>query len=235
MLWVSPQEQAPELRRLGRTHPMLEKHYGCDFMFAAPEIGLIGIQRKQFPEDFIASLRGGDRVSRELQMMKRLDMGIWILEGMGNWTNDGFLVYGGRYKYYEYELWGFQLSLANVWGYPLFRVRDMASTIKLIERIQIWANKPDHDSLLVRPKPGRWGEAGSVEWILHFLQGIPGVGVGMAKRIHSAFGRVPFKADFEYADMVVAVGPSLARTVCELFGVEVPKLEKKSRKAKVVN
>lgn len=228
MLLVSPAEQQPELRVLGRTHSIVEK-YGSDYMFASPNVGLVGIQRKQFPEDFLASLRGNDRVSRELQQMKNLDMGIWILEGMGNWTNDGFLIYGGRYKYFEYELWGFQLSLQQM-GYSVFRVRDMKSTILLIQRIQMWASKPDHDSLLVRPKPGRWGTAGSREWALHFLQGLPGVGYVGAEKILAVFGgKLPFQADFGFEQMAEAVGPAKARVVCELFGVEVPKVGRKRK------
>lgn len=227
MLWVSPAEP-PELRALGRTHSLVEK-YGSDFMFATPTAGLVGIQRKQFPEDFLASLRGNDRVSRELQMMKSLDVGIWILEGMGNWTNDGFLVYGGRYKYFEYELWGFQLTLGTM-GFNLFRVRDMRATKLLIERIQLWAAKPDHDSLLVRPKPGQWGTAGSREWAIHFLQGLPGIGHASAEKILDAFaGKLPFRPDFRFDELEFAIGPAKARVVCELFGVEVPKMQKRKK------
>jgi len=227
MLLISPAEPK-ELYRMGRTSSLPEK-YGSDFLFASHEVGLIGIQRKQFPEDWLASLRGDDRVSRELQQMKRLDMGIWILEGMGNWTNEGFLVYGGRYKYFEYELWGFQLT-AQLLGYSVFRVRDQQSTLKLLERIQLWAAKPEHGSLLVRPKPGQWGEAGSREWGNHFLQGLPGVGYAKAEKILDDFGRPPFAAEFDFVGMSACVGNSKAEVICKLFGVEVPEWRKKGKK-----
>jgi len=218
VLLVSPAEPR-EYWCLGKSSSLPEK-YGADFLFATEQMGLVGIQRKRFPDDFLASLRGQDRVSRELQQMKQLDYGIWILEGMGTWTNDGYLVYGGRYKYYEEELWGFQLSVGKM-GFNLFRVRDQASCIKLIQRIQVWSSKDEHDSLFRRPKPARWGEAGSREWSIHFLQGLPGIGYGLAEKIVDSFGRVPFSADFSYEEMSEVVGPSRAKVVCELFGVEV--------------
>lgn len=217
MLLVSPAEPR-EYWCLGKSSSLPEK-FGVDFLFASEQIGLIGIQRKRFPDDFISSLRGDDRISRELQQMKQLDYGIWILEGMGTWTNDGYLVYGGRYKYYEEELWGFQLSVGRM-GYNVFRVRDQQSCIKLINRIQIWAHKDEHDSLFRRPKPSRWGAAGSREWAIHFLQGLPGIGYSYAERILSTFGRIPFDAGFTFEEMSEACGPARAKVICELFGVE---------------
>lgn len=217
MLYVSPAEPR-EYWSLGKSSPLPEK-FGSDFLFANDKIGLVGIQRKRFPDDFLASLRGNDRVSRELQQMKQLDYGIWILEGLGNWTNDGYLIYGGRYKYYEEELWGFQLSVGRM-GYNVFRVRDQQSCIKLISRIQIWAAKDEHDSLFRRPKPSRWGEAGSREWSLHFLQGLPGIGHGLAEKILDYFGKVPFDAGFTFQEMSEAIGPKRAKVICDLFGVD---------------
>lgn len=220
LMLVAPSEPKP-LLALGKSCQVPE-HYGSDFLLASEAIGLIGIQRKQFPEDFIASLRGNDRISRELQLMKRLDYGVWLLEGLGSWTNDGFLVYGGRYKYFEKELWGFHLSV-GLMGYQVVRVRDQNGTIEFLRHFQQWAAKESHNSLLSRPKPGRWGEPGSNEWALHFLQGIPGIGHELAKRILDKFGEVPFRGSFEYDEMASAIGPGRAKTVCNLFGVEIPK------------
>jgi len=225
VLLVSPAEPR-EYWCLGKSSTLPEK-YGADFLFATEQAGLVGIQRKRFPDDFLASLRGNDRISRELQQMKQLDYGIWILEGMGQWTNDGYLVYGGRFKYYEEELWGFQLSVGKM-GYNVFRVRDQQSTIKLIKRIQIWALKDEHNSLFCRPKPSRWGESGSREWALHFLQGLPGIGYAYAERIFDAFGQLPFKGEFTFEEMSAACGPARAKVICELFGVEV-KVKVKTR------
>ena len=219
MLLVSPAEPKPFFQ-LGRSTQLPEK-YGSDFLFASDQIGLIGIQRKQFPEDFLASLRGNDRVSRELQQMKRLDMGVWLFEGIGNWTNDGYLVYGGRYKYTLPEFWGFIASVYRM-GYAVVCVRNQTESIQFLHYIQQWARKDQHDSLLNRPKPGQWGAAGTREWALHFLQGLPGIGYTKACKILDHFaGKLPFKADFEFEDLRDATGPAGSKVICELFGVEV--------------
>lgn len=227
LILVAPSEPK-EFQSLGKCCQIPEK-YGVDFLMASEKIGLVGIQRKQFPDDFIASLRGNDRVARELQQMKQLDYGIWLLEGLGSWTNDGFLVYGGRYKYFEKELWGFQLSV-GLMGYQVVRVRDKKGSLEFIKQTAEWAMKDSHNSLLTRPKPGKWGEPGSNEWILHFLQGIPGIGYELARKILDRFGGVPFRGSFEYEEMAAAIGPGRARVVCDLFGVEIPKKKSIGRK-----
>lgn len=226
MLLVSPQERPKEFFQLGRSSSLPEK-YGCDFLFASEKIGLVGIQRKVFPDDFLASLRGDDRISRELQMQKQLDYCVWLLEGMGTWTLDDYLVYGGRYKYYRYELWGFQMSL-GLMGYHFIQVPSLQSTCHFLQRIQEWAAKDDHNSLFTRPKPSRWGVAGSREWALHFLQGLPGVGYGLAERILDYFVTLPFEAKFTYEELHTAIRQApTARVICELFGIEVPQMKVK--------
>ena len=217
MLYVSPAEPK-ELYVLGRTSSLPEK-YGVDFLFASEKLGLVGVQRKRFPDDFLSSLRGDDRVSRELQQMKQLDFGIWLLEGMGIWTTEGFCMYGGRYKYTLQELWGFKFS-AGLMGYQVHQVRDMGETVKFITHLQQWAAKDEHVSLFRRSKPGKWGQAGSREWALHFLQGLPGIGFGLASKILDSFGKLPFVPDFDYEQMRDAVGPAKAKMLCEVFGIE---------------
>lgn len=213
MILISPAEPK-EFYGLGRTSSLPEK-FGADFMFGS-RLGLVGVQRKKFPEDFLASLRGGDRVSRELFQMKKLALGIWILEGLGHWTSEGYLIYGGKYKYYQNEYWGFILTLQAYLGYPVMVTSGSAETYRLIEQISNWANKPDHGSLFDRPKP----KTGS-DWNSFFLQGIPSIGRTTADKIVSHYGGLPVVLESVTEDLQDVIGPAKAKVIREhLKGVE---------------
>lgn len=205
MILVSPAEPK-EFYGLGRSSSLPEK-FGADFMFGS-KLGLVGVQRKKFPEDFLASLRGGDRVARELSDMKRLAIGFWVLEGLGNWTSEGYLIYGGRYKYYQNEYWGFILTLQAYLGYPVLVTQNSPETYRLIEQIYNWSNKDDHGSLFARPKPKT-----ADEWANFFLQGIPGVGRGTAGKILEHYGGLPVVLDPVTEDLQKVVGPKKAEII----------------------
>lgn len=214
MIFVSTKEPK-EFWGIGKPNDLTEK-FGSDFLFSSKS-GLVGIQRKKFPEDFLASLRGGDRVARELEQMRKLALGIWVLEGYGAWTNEGYLVYGGRYKYYLNEYWGFLLSLQAYLGYPVIVTGNSLETYRFVEQTYRWANKPEeHGSLFRRNKP-----QSSEEWEVFFLQGIPGIGRGTAQKIVQYYNGVPVVLQDVAEDLSRVIGPHKAGLIRDcLKGVE---------------
>jgi hypothetical protein len=74
---LSPSEPKP-MWVLGETSPLPER-YGVEVLFEAPPIGLVGVQRKTFP-DLLSSMRDG-RIDRGVVEMRALDLGVLANEG----------------------------------------------------------------------------------------------------------------------------------------------------------
>src|SRR5215472_11777188 len=85
---ISPTEPA-EFRVLGEVSSVPEL-YGADFLMYGPKIGRVGVQRKEI-NDFVASIRD-DRLAKEVAQLKSLNVGMLVLEGGVEWTNDGSLL-----------------------------------------------------------------------------------------------------------------------------------------------
>ena len=81
---ASPTEPK-QLRDLGTTSSIPENH-GADFLIVAQK-RRIGVQRKQFPGDLLASLNDG-RLYNQIPHLSELDHALLIVEGHGRWTDD---------------------------------------------------------------------------------------------------------------------------------------------------
>lgn len=207
---ISPSEPA-RLKALGEVSGASER-YGCDILITSGN-QLTGIQRKKFPEDFMASL-GDGRLVTQLQKMGPLDRKLLVLEGYGQWTMDGELV--GMARFTKHQMFGLVFSLAFEFGLQVVRVKDIAETIDLLEELEMWAGKEKHLSLLSRPGPKKdgWGrEQGDARW-LHILQGFPGIGPGTAGNIIDHFGGIPLKWTVESAKDLEAV-PGIGKVIAQ--------------------
>ena len=75
--------------------------WGADFMSVTP-FGMLVIQRKRFPDDFMGSYRSGDRLDKEIKQMEGATWKFLILEiqeeyhGKIPWNTDGEFV--GKFK-----------------------------------------------------------------------------------------------------------------------------------------
>src|SRR3972149_9392922 len=87
----SPTEP-PRLKAIGTVSPIPER-YGCDFLIITKQTR-IGIQRKQFPEDLLASLADG-RLYEQLRALRGLDRALFIIEGHGSRAAGGGVVGSG--------------------------------------------------------------------------------------------------------------------------------------------
>lgn len=183
---VSPTERAP-FSHLGESSSLPERH-GVDFFWVAQGITW-GIQRKRFPEDFLSSLSDG-RLAKELAQMQTLDRPMILLEGLGTWTNDGYLL---DQKFHASQLYGWMLSCFFERQVPVFQVRTERDAIFFIDRVEAWSLRKSHHSLSRRPKPkgNMWGTKENRDWGIHLLQSFDGIGPTTAEAIYVHFAGIP--------------------------------------------
>lgn len=220
MILVSPTEP-PAIRRLGRTSSTPEKH-GVDLFWVAKG-NKWGIQRKQFPDDFMASLNDG-RLQKEIIQMKELDHAVLILEGYGEWTTEGALV--SQWSMESNQFFGMLWSLTLEHGITTLRVRGEEELVRAVKSLEAWSKKDKHLSLIRRPKPtSPWGVVSSRDWGIHLLQSFEGVGAGLAGAMYDEFGGVPLRwtvEDPKGLEVVRGIGGVTAQRLWDALEEESP-------------
>ena len=197
---ISPTERGP-LAKLGKYSSLPEKK-GVDAFWVARGKQW-GVQRKEFPGDFVASMRD-DRLSRELAQMATLDAAILLLEGYGTWTNSGHELTQAISKP---QLWNYILSACLSRGIIAWQVADAQEGASYIRSAYEWSHKPVHRSLMTRPNPtGSWGKRGNRDWELHTLQSFDGIGPGVAGKILDHFGELPLRWTVTYDELLKVEG-----------------------------
>lgn len=188
---ISPAERPP-ITSLGSVSSLPEK-FGSDILFHSPN-GLVGVQRKTIT-DLVASVRD-NRLGRELQQLQQVPQRYLILEGSASWTPDGNL-FSQHIQWTLRQQWGVESSIQSS-GVSILRSRSATETCSLCEWLyERMQQEPHVSSLLARgsaPKNG-WGKRTDEAYAVHFLSGIEGVSVVLAKRIYEAFGCLPLKWD----------------------------------------
>ena len=180
------------LKKLGKVSSIPER-YGADFLIMGKRIR-IGVQRKQFPADFISSLDDG-RLYSQLPSLTDLDLSLLIIEGHGRWTEDGELIADKYHQFTIRQLHGLLFSIMFEFGVPSIWVADMGDTADVLINLEAWAKKTKHTSLKSRPGPDKssWGSTSEKHRAQHVVQGFPGVGQELAGRIVDKFEGVPLK------------------------------------------
>ncbi len=214
-MMVAPSEPAV-LRGLGRTL-LLPERYGVDFMWGGHG-GLAGVQRKEFPSDFLASVTDG-RLSKEVQQMQALSVRALVLEGRPTWSTEGMLAtsFGEPWSKSAHRRYLASVQAQGVW---VFTTDNIDDTISFLGDLRAWTRKPDHKAMTMRPgaKPDRWGRVTSRAWQRHLVQGIEGVGPELAERIIETLG-MPFGLRVTEDDLmrVHGVGKKRARQIMRAF------------------
>ena len=185
---ISPTE--PEFFRTALNARISSKpeQHGADFLWWAPGGKRVGVQRKQFPDDFLASLHDG-RLAKEIQQMNMLDVKCLVVEGYGTWTSEGELVHPER-SFKLGSFYGLLASFQILHDIKVWQVRDQHETVTMILSLHHWGEKTDHSSLQRRPGPrtDHWGKRSSEAWALHMLQSIDEVGPIRAANIYAMHG-----------------------------------------------
>lgn len=152
------------------------------------------MQRKEFPNDFLASVHDG-RLNLQISQMQQLDVKVLLLEGREHWTSDGKLIRERNDKRNGWSRTQHRNYLASVQmrGITVLHTDSLTDTISYLDQLCMWCNKDDHSSLYVRgaAKGDAWGNLSNRDYAIWFLQGLPGIGPKQAALIFDTVG-VPF-------------------------------------------
>lgn len=186
-----------------RSHSLPET-CGADVLILTPT-GRFGLQRKQFPNDFLASLRDG-RLVREVGLLETLEMRVVCIEGKPTYTTNGYLMDPFANRWTRKAIEGIERSLRLRHHIDVWWTENIWETVGRILELRDWLGKPSHRSLLQRPpfdevdhgsklRDGYGAEKKKQAKGLYLLQGLEGIGPGLAEAIYDHFGRVPWRWD----------------------------------------
>lgn len=217
-MFVSPSEPAI-FKTIGSSNPLPEQ-YGVDFLWQS-ELGLVGVQRKQFPSDFLASVHDG-RLNREYAQMKDLDLAVLMLEGAARWTTEGHLIRDRNDKRNGWSRTQHRNYLQSVQmrGIHVSHTDSLADSVSYLSDLQVWTDKPNHDGLDTRPAAtgSGWGRVTNRDYQRYLLQGLPGIGVTQANRILDTLG-FPFRLTVGVKEFmsVPGIGKKKAEQLVRVF------------------
>lgn len=208
---ISPAEPKP-LRDLGRTSSRPEQ-FGADFLFFSDYFGIVGVQRKEL-SDLVQS-HSDDRISKEIIAMKELDIGIWLIEGMAQWSSDGQSMWTrGNYTLSRHLGFLFTLSFQ---GFSLFSTNTINESGLLLLQLEKWLKKEKHRGINGRPNPrGAFGTPDLQEWQVHFLSGLPGISTDRGRAIVEHYGGLPLSLNADLS-RVPGIGKKTADRIREIF------------------
>jgi ERCC4-type nuclease len=151
-----------------------------------------GVQRKEL-KDFVASVNDG-RLAKEIGQMQQVSMPIIIIEGKIRYTTENVLIWNS---------WGQEITKpafrGMIWsimnkGVNIQYTVDADDTVVFIAQYAAWTRKDKHESMVKRTGPvNAWGKPDNKDYQIHLLQGLPGVGVGLATKIVEKFGGIPWQ------------------------------------------
>jgi len=203
------------------TSPLCEQK-GADYLIYS-RYGIWGGQRKEVPHDFISSMTDG-RMARETTLLAQLAFPEVICEGPFEYFYNQTLMTSPKVptKYNRIQIEGMKLDIRLVKGVPIVYTDNLDDTIAYIKMVEKFLAAEKHTGLFRRPKAkGAWGtplEASEqASWI---LQGLPGVGVGLADNILKHYNRLPIKWDTTYDELlrVPKIGVSRAKKLWSALG-----------------
>ena len=213
------------LRSLGTTSSIPERH-GADFLLVAGKTR-IGVQRKQFPGDLLASL-DDSRLYGQLPLLRELDQALVVIEGHGRWTEDGELLADKYHRFTKTQMHGLRYSIMFEFGIPTMWVRDMDETVEVLGTLEAWMAKGKHRSLKSRkgPSSGSWGIADRHR-AQHVLQGFPGVGPELAGRMVDHFEGVPLTWTHSVEELMAVEGVGKKKAEGMVKALDTVKVEEK--------
>jgi ERCC4-type nuclease len=157
--------------------------------------GLIGIQVKEAPNDFLASIVDG-RLARETSLLSACTFKLLLLRGRFKYWPDGRVSLPGRReasRFTEKQVRGILFDIKYVKGVDYDYVDDYEDVVAYVKHLDLWMNKDTHLALFNRPggPKGTWIVPSAEEMQSWLLQGFEGIGPAIADSIIGHFGRLP--------------------------------------------
>lgn len=223
MIFISPTEPKP-LRDIGTVTPYSEE-FGCDVFWHTHAGQRFGIQRKEFPGDFLASVHDG-RLAEQIAKGSELDVMILMLEGRPVWTTDGKLIRengGKRWPWTKAQHRNF-LATVQYRGVQIQWTDGLYDTIDAVKSLAEWSEKDDHTSLdrklsVATDKFGRKRESAAAFIQRSVLQQVPGIGPRQARAIIERYGfPVTLTISERELNEVAGIGKKRAGAIGKVFG-----------------
>ena len=173
----------------------LPESKGADIL-AYTRQGLLGIQRKAVPHDFISSVDDGRLVREMMLLSKQCKFSLLLLEGKLKYWPDGHLYISRKIisRFTRRQVRGILLDVKFIKGVDYDFTEDTEDTVSYIDALVDYINQEKHLGLFRRPTArGNWYVPSSKEMHLWILQSFGGIGPTTAERIIEQFGDIPMK------------------------------------------
>jgi len=217
---ISPNEHKKVKRELRNYFPdcsedSVTEYCGADMLLTTNR-GVVGIQRKKFPQDFLASIQDG-RLSKEFaQLREFVDFPILLLEGKPRYK-DTMLLNGRRVSYYSKA--GFRnlcRSIEFMEGCYIQWSDNLLDTIKVLKEIQSYFDSGKHLSLRNRPalEPSLL-YLSYTDRYLYWLQGLPNIKITRAIKLAKVFKAPIELLNAEISDLteIPGIGNGIAKGI----------------------
>jgi len=180
----------------------LPEKKGADILVYTRQ-GLIGLQRKEVPNDFLSSFTDGRMAQATALMVKSCKFHRIIAEGRFRYWPDGRVVTGQidlktrkplPSRFTRSHVRGMIFDLEFVRGVTVDWTDDLDDTVAYIRALPGFIEKEKHLGLYTRPSAqGTWIAPSANDIQLWLLQSFPGIGPTTADKIVQKFGGVPLR------------------------------------------
>jgi len=192
---ISPSEVklAEKLKDSAIVSPLPEEK-GADILTYTKQ-GLLGIQLKEIPNDFLSSITDG-RLARETSLLpKSCKFSLLLLRGRFKYWPDGRVAIGRKEpsRFTKAQVLGMLFDVRYVKDVEYDYVEDMDDVVFYLKALTNWLNSGKHFGLFTRPggQKGTWIIPTAKETHSWVLQGFNGIGPALADSIIGHFGQIP--------------------------------------------
>lgn len=158
--------------------------------------GLLGIQRKSVPHDFIASISDG-RLARETSLLKECKFRLLLLEGRLRYFPNGHLAVDRKSpsRFTRKQIKGVLFDVKFIKDVDYDYTENVEDTVSYIHSITSFMNESKHLGPFRRPSArGNWYIPSAKDIHLWVLQSFSGIGPATADKIIEHFGgRIPIR------------------------------------------
>lgn len=172
----------------------LPEEKGADILIYTKQ-GVVGIQRKEVPNDFLQSINDG-RIARETSLLpKNCKFCLLLLEGHFKYWPDGRVAIGRKEpsRFTRAQIHGILFDIKYVKGVDYDYTDDLDDTLAYIKTVAQLMDREKHFGLYSRPggQKGTWIIPTAKETHSWVLQGFEGIGPALADSIIGHFGQIP--------------------------------------------